>query len=62
MDCVLSLGRGLVLVRGGGAFHAVGVGLRSGVALVDCADIVTLPPRSSSPTVAGRPLGVYPWT
>jgi len=43
----------LVLVRGGGACRAVGGGLRSGAALVDVRlDVVPLPPRSSSPTVA----------
>jgi hypothetical protein len=48
VGCVLSWGRGLVLVRGGGACRAVGGGLRSGVALVDVRlDVVTLPPRSS---------------
>ena len=44
----------LVLVRGGCAFRAVGDGLRLGVVLVDVRlDVVPLPPRSSSPTVAG---------
>jgi hypothetical protein len=54
------LGGGLVLVRGGGACRAVGGGLRSGAALVDvCLDVVPLPPRSSSPTVAGCRLGGF---
>ena len=35
MGCVLLLGRGLVLVRGGVACSAVGGGLRPGAALVD---------------------------
>jgi hypothetical protein len=44
----------LSLVRGGGVFRAVGGGLRLGFALVDVRlDVVPLPPRSSSPTVAG---------
>jgi hypothetical protein len=52
VDCVLSLGGWVVLVRGGGACRAVGGGLRSGAALVDVRlDVVPLPPRSSSPTV-----------
>jgi hypothetical protein len=51
----------VVLVRGGGACRAVGGGLRSGAALVDVRlDVVPLPPRSSSPTVAGCRLGGYP--
>jgi hypothetical protein len=50
-----------VLVRGGDACRAVGGGLRSGAALVDVRlDVVPLPPRSSSPTVAGCRLGGYP--
>jgi hypothetical protein len=61
VDCVLSLGRGLLLVWGGGACRAVGGGLRSGAALVDVRlDVVPLPPRSSSPTVAGCGLGGFP--
>jgi hypothetical protein len=61
VDCVLSLGRGLVLVRGGGACSAVGGGLRSGATLVDVRlDVVPLPPRSSSPTIAVCRLGGYP--
>ena len=61
VDCVLSRGRGLVLVRGGGACRVVGGGLRSEAALVDVRlDVVSLPPRSSSPTVAGCRLGGYP--
>jgi hypothetical protein len=51
----------LSLVRGGGVFRAVGGGLRLGVALVDVRlDVVPLPPRSSSPTVAGCLLGGFP--
>jgi hypothetical protein len=51
----------LSLVRGGGVFRAVGGGLRLGFALVDvCLDVVPLPPRSSSPTVAGCLLGGFP--
>jgi hypothetical protein len=61
VDCVLSRGRRLVLVRGGGARYAVGGGLRSGAALVGVRlDVVPLPPRSSSPTVSGCLLGGYP--
>jgi hypothetical protein len=41
--------------------RAVGGGLRSGSALVDVRlDVVHLPPRYSSPTVAGCRLGRYP--
>ena len=58
MGYVLSQGRGLVLVRGGFACPAVSGGLSSGAALVDVRlDVVPLPPRSSSPTVAGCLLG-----
>jgi hypothetical protein len=61
VDCVLSLGGWLVLVRGGGACRAVGGGLRSGAALVDVRlDVVPLQPCSSSQTVAGCRLGGYP--
>ena len=61
VDCVLSLGGWVVLVRGGGACCAVGGGLSSGTALVDVRlDVVPLPPRSSSLTVAGCRLGGYP--
>jgi hypothetical protein len=50
-----------VLGRGDGACRAVGGGLRSGTALVDVRlDVVLLPPRSSSLTVAGCRLGGYP--
>jgi hypothetical protein len=43
------------------ACRAVGGGLRSGAALVDVRlDVVPLPPRSSSPTAAGCPLGGFP--
>ena len=53
MDLRLVDGWWLVLVRGGGAYRVVGGGLRLGVALVDVRlDVVPLPPRSSSPTVA----------
>ena len=49
------------MVRGGDSFRAVGDGLRLGVALVDVRlDVVSLPPRSSSPTVAGCRLGGDP--
>jgi hypothetical protein len=61
VDYVLSMGGGLVLVRGFVAYRAVGGGLRSGAALVNvCLDVVPLPFRSSSPTVAGCQLGLYP--
>ena len=61
MVCVLSMGRGLVLVRGVGVCHAVYGGLCSGDALVDVRlNVVPLPPRSSSQTVAGCLLGGYP--
>ncbi len=52
-----------MLVRGGGACRAVGGGLRSGAALVDVRlDVVPLPPRSSSPTVAVVGWVVILWT
>jgi hypothetical protein len=35
VGCILSMGKGLVLVRGGVACSAVGGGLRPGAALVD---------------------------
>jgi hypothetical protein len=61
VGCILTRGRGLVLVRVGGVCRAVSGGLRSGGALVDVRlDVVPLPPRSSSPTVAGCQLGGYP--
>ena len=61
VDCVLSLGECLVLVRSGYACCAVGVGRRSGAALVDVRlGVVPFPPRSSSPTVAGCRLGGFP--
>jgi hypothetical protein len=48
-------------VRGGCVFRAVGGGLLLGFALVDVRlDVVPLPPRSSSPTVAGCQLGGFP--
>ena len=51
----------LSLVRGVVVFHAVGGCLSLGVALVDVRlDVVPLPPRSSSPTVAGCQLGGFP--
>jgi len=47
------LGGWVVLVRGGSACRAVCGGLCSGAALVDVLlDVLPLPPRSSSPTVA----------
>ncbi len=50
-----------MLVRGGDACRAVGGGLQSGAALIDVRlDVGPLPPRSSSPTVAGCRLGGYP--
>jgi hypothetical protein len=63
VGCVLSRGRGLVLVRGGGACRAVGGGLRSEAALVDVRlDVVPLPPRSSSPTrLGGNPARRHRW-
>jgi hypothetical protein len=61
VDCVLWLGVWLVLVWGGIACRVIGGGLRSGAALVDVRlDVVPLPPRSSSQTVAGCWLGGYP--
>jgi hypothetical protein len=61
VDCVLSLGGWLVLVRAGVACRAVCGCLRSGAALVDVRlDVVPLTPRSSSQTVAGCLLGGYP--
>jgi hypothetical protein len=61
VDCVLSLGGWVVLVRDCCACRAVCGGLRSGAALVDVRlDVVPLPPRSSSPTVADCRLGGYP--
>ena len=55
VDCFLLLGGWLVLVRGGIACRAVGGGLQqSGAVLIDVRlDVGPLPPRSSSPTVAG---------
>jgi hypothetical protein len=51
----------LVLVRGGDACYVVGGGLKSGAALIDVPlDVGSLPPRSSSPTVAGCWLGGSP--
>jgi hypothetical protein len=50
-----------VLVRGGDACRAVGGGLQSGATLIDVRlDVGPLPPRSSSPTVAGCWLGGFP--
>ena len=61
VDCVLSLGGWVVLVRGSCACRVVCGGLRSGAALVDVRlDVVPLPPSSSLPTVAGCLLGGYP--
>jgi hypothetical protein len=51
----------LVLVRGGVACRAVVGGLQSGAALIDVRlDVGPLPPRSSSPTVAGCRFGGFP--
>jgi hypothetical protein len=51
----------LSLVRGVVVFRAVCGGLHLGVALVNVRlDVVPLPPRSSSPTVAGCRLGGFP--
>jgi hypothetical protein len=51
----------VLLLRGGGACRAVGGGLQSGAALIDVRlDVGPLPPRSSSPTVAGCRLGGFP--
>ena len=51
----------LVLVRGCDACRAFGGGLQSGAALIDVRlDVGPLPPRSSSPTVAGCRLGGFP--
>ena len=48
VDCLLSIGGWVVLVRGGCACRVVGVGLRSGAVLVYvCLDVVPLLPRSS---------------
>jgi hypothetical protein len=59
--CVLSMGRGLVLVRGVCACRTVCGCLCSGAALIDVRlDVVPLLPRSSSQTVAGCQLGGYP--
>jgi len=56
----LLLGGWLVLVRGGGECRAAGGGLQSG-ALIDVRlDVGPLPPRSSSPTVAGCRSGGFP--
>ena len=50
-----------MVVRGGDTCRAVSGGLRSGSALVDVRlDVVPLPPRSSSQTVAGCLLGGFP--
>ena len=48
--------------RGCDACLAVGGGLQSGAALIDGVrlDVWSLPPRSSSPTVAGCRLGGFP--
>ena len=49
-----------MLVRGCGACRAVSGGLHSGAALIDVRlDVGPLPPRSSSPTVAGCRLGGF---
>ena len=50
-----------MLVRGGDACHPVGGGLQSGAALIYVRlDVGPLPPRSSSPTLAGCRLGGFP--
>ena len=50
-----------MLVRGGDACRAVGCGLQLGAALIDVRlDVGPLPPRSSSPTVAGCRLSGFP--
>jgi len=50
----------LVLLRGCDACRAVGGGLQSEAALIDVLlDVGSLPPRSSSPTVAGCRLGGF---
>ena len=61
VDLRLVDGGWLVLVRGGGSCCVVGGGLREGVALV-CVrlDVVPLPTRASSQTVAGCRLGGFP--
>ena len=60
VDCVLLLGGWLVLMRGYDACRAVGGGLQSEAALIDVRLAVgSLPPRSSSPTVAGCRLGGF---
>ncbi len=57
----LVVGECLTLVQGGCVFRAVGGGLRLGVALVNVRlDVVPLPPRSSTPTVACCRLGGFP--
>ena len=54
-------GGGLVLLRGGDSCRAVGGGLQSGASLIGVRlDVGPLPPRSSSPTVAGCRLGGFP--
>ena len=59
VDCVLLLGGWLVLLRV--ACHVVGGGLQSGAALIYVRlDVGPLPPRSSSPTLAGCRLGGFP--
>ncbi len=50
-----------MVLRGGDACRAVGGGLQSGAALIGVRlDVGPLPPRSSSPTVAGCRLGGFP--
>ena len=50
-----------MVLRGGDACRAVGGGLQSGAAFIDVRlDVGPLPPRSSSPTVAGCRLGGFP--
>jgi hypothetical protein len=51
----------VLLLQGCDACRAVGSGLQSGAALIDVRlDVGSLPPRSSSPTVAGCRLGGFP--
>ena len=60
VDCVLLLGGVAGAVRGCDACRAVSGGLQSEAALIDVRlDVGSLPPRSSSPTVAGCRLGGF---
>ncbi len=61
VGCVLTQGRGLVLVQGDCSCRAVGGSLAAGAALVAVRlDVMPLPTSSSSQTVAGCWLGGYP--